>query len=885
MKKLLLLLMLAQVSKAQPPADSLLKDFNYRNIGPFRTGGWITGFAVPEFPAKAHLYTYYVGTRNGGLWKTINNGTTFESIFPYHHTIGAVAVAPSNPNIVWTGTGESYATRSTYAGDGVYLSSDAGKSWKHMGLKETQHIVRILVHPKNQNTVYVASSGHLFTSNEERGVFKTKDGGRSWKKILYINDKVGVIDLVMHPQNPEILFAAAYEKYRHPWNFESGGPGSAIYKSIDGGKSWNKLNGGLPGGNLGRIGIDICRSNPNIMYAVIENLNLRNALSAEARQDSATGRPVQQRPIAGEVYRSDNGGISWRKVNRTEDNVGGKAAYSFNQITVHPVDPDKIYITGAAVSNSTDGGKTWRDLDYREDRFFPRSFGDARALWIDHKDPDRILFGSDGGVHISYDGGKTCDYFDNLPLGEVYALGVDMADPYNVYAGLQDHDSWKGPSNGWSGVITLENWVTVGGDDGMYNVIDPPNRWVYNTGQFGIHRRVDQETGIRKNIEPKAINGMPRYRYGWVPPMVMSPHNPKTIYTAAQFLFRSSDQGDNWQVISPDLTTNDPGKINGKGNVQFCTITTVSESSVTPGVIWVGTDDGRVQLSRDSGRHWEDVTASIANVGAAESKWVSRVLASAYDPAVAYVTKNGFREDDFKPYLFKTTDYGKTWQQLVDGLPNKPLNVIIEDPVSPQLLFVGNDAGVYCSFNGGRNWNALKGNMPVVPVHDLKIHPREKDLVVGTYGRGIWIGDISFLQEVSNEVLNKPVHLFAVEPKYFRVPRTFGGNYQLYGGRHIKAPNEANGLTINYYVKETSRDSATITIHDAGNAVVNRQRVKIKQGINSVVWNFGAGRNIFSSMRELSLKPGVLKITLQVNGEALTTNTEFKGVKGWPVVN
>jgi photosystem II stability/assembly factor-like uncharacterized protein len=869
MKRLLLLLLLGNVVSAQVLPPSVTNNIRYRNIGPFRTGAWITSFAVPEITQQDHLYTFYVGTRNGGLWKTTNNGTTFNDIFPYHHTIGAVAVAPSNPAQVWVGTGESYIARSTYSGDGIYLSTDTGRSWKNVGLKETQHIVRILVHPKNSDIVYVASPGHLFTNNEERGVFKTTDGGKTWKKTFYISDSVGVIDLVMHPTNPDILYAAAYDKKRTVYTLESGGPQSAIYQTKDGGKTWSKLTGGLPVGNIGRIGIDICKTQPNIMYAVIENLNPQ------------TG---SNNTIGGEVYRTDDAGKNWRKVNRAQDNVGGKAAYSFNQITVHPTDPNKVYVTGSSVANSIDGGKTWRDIDNSGRYFFPGAFGDVRTLWIDHQNPERILFGSDGGVHISYDGGKSGDYYDNLPVGEVYALGIDMEEPYNVYAGLQDHDSWKGPSNGWSGFITLENWVTVGSDDGMYNVIDPTDsRWVYNTGQFGIHRRVDQQTGIRVNIQPKNQAGKAPYRYNWCTPIGLSPHDPKTVYTGAQVLLRSKDRGDNWEVISPDLTTNDPSKINGKGHMQYCTITSFSESPLQKGVIWIGTDDGKVWLTRNDGKDWQDLTVKVANAGGPESKWVSRVLSSAHEPGTAYVAKSGFRDDDFLPYLFKTTDYGNTWTKITTGLSNKPLNVIVEDPVNSQLLFVGNDEGVFVSINGGNQWSYLKGNMPMVPVHDLAIHPREKDLVVGTYGRGIYITDISYLQEMNASVLEKPVHLFKVESKYHRVTRTFGGNYQLYGNRHIKAPNETNGLVIHFYAKENVGDSATVTVTGDNGSKLFERKLPVVKGLNSAIWNFSNVRGSMLSPNESQLKAQSVTVTLKIGDEVLTTQSNYKGIKGWPV--
>jgi photosystem II stability/assembly factor-like uncharacterized protein len=872
MKHIIILLLSVQSVCAQTVPDDLLKNFFYRNIGPFRMGAWVTGFAVPEKPQQSHLYTFYVATRHGGLWKTINNGTTYEDIFPHHYTIGAVAVAPTDANIVWAGTGESYIARSSYSGDGVYRSNDAGKTWQHMGLKETQHIVRIIIHPKNPDIVYVVSPGHLFTPNAERGVFKTTNGGKNWEKVFFINDNTGAIDLVMHPNNPDILYTASYEKYRSAWNLESGGPNSAIHKSLDGGKTWKKLSGGLPSGTIGRIGIDLCRKKPETVYAVIENLNVRAGAAANATR-------------GGELYRSDDGGNNWRKMSRDQDDLGGKAAYSFNQLTVHPENPDRVFVTGVAIANSRDGGKTWDGLNFGQRQFFPGSFGDVRTFWIDHQNPDRMLFGSDGGVHISYDAGKTCDYYDNFPVGEIYAIGLDNDEPYNVYAGLQDHDSWKGPSNGWSGSITLENWVPVGSDDGMYNVIDPTDsRWVYNTGQFGIHRRVDQQKGIRANIEPKPKDGLAKYRYNWCTPLLISPHDPSTVYTGSQYLMRSKDRGDNWEAISPDLTSNDPKRINGKGHIQFCTITTMDESTVERGVIWVGTDDGKVWVTRDNGANWKEVTAAIEKAGGPSNKWVSRVMASYTGGGTAYVTKNGFRNDDFAPYLFKTTDYGNTWQPVMQGLPQQPLNVVVEDKENPQLLFAGHDAGVHVSFNGGKNWRSLKGNMPMVPVHDLKIHTRDKDLVVGTYGRGIWIADISWLEEINDALFKNDTHLFTVEEKYYRVPRLFGANYQLYGQRHIRVPNEPNGLVINYYLDKIPVDSTVLMISDASGKMLFQTRLMPKQGMNTYTWNFNAaGRGAFSSIPSVPISPGELTVQLKASGKEMVRKTKYKGVKGWPV--
>jgi photosystem II stability/assembly factor-like uncharacterized protein len=869
-------------------AAELFQKLQYRNIGPFRPGCWVVDIAVPEQPQSEHLYTIYLATRNAGLYKSTNNGTTWTSVFnsPEVHALGAVAVAPSNANVIYVGTGDSYYARSSYSGNGVHKSTDGGKNWTHCGLPESQHIGKILVHPKDPNTVYVAAMGHLFGPNPERGVFKSNDGGKTWQKALFISDNTGIVDLAMDVTNPNVIYAAAYEKYRYPWTLLTGGKESGIYKSVDAGKSWKKLSQGLPTGDLGRIGLDVCRSKPNVVYAVIENVNLRDPFPAESKADTDAGREPQKREIGGEVYRSDDAGATWRKTNRAEDNVGGKAAYSFNTLRVDPQDPQKVYVTGLNLQHSYDGGKTWKGIEWTDTtKIFREAFGDVRTLYIDPFNSQRMLLGSDGGLHLSYDGGTTCDYYDNIPGGEIYAIGVDMEEPYNIYAGLQDHDSWKGPSNAWSGEITLENWVPVGGGDGMYNQIDPSNnRWVYNEEQFGNHIRVDQWTGERKDIAPRRPASQKPYRWNWSPPIRLSPHNPSIIYTGAEVLLRSLDRGDHWQEISPDLTTNHPHRINGKGNIQFCTITTIAESPLQAGVIWVGTDDGRVWVSKNHGSTWTESTAALIDVGGPKELWVSRVFASAHRLGTAYVTKTGFRVDDFKPYVFKTNDFGMTWTRITTGLPDKPVNVIYEDPKNPELLYLGNDKGVYITLNGGENWQHFQSNMPPsVPVHDLLIHPRENDLVVGTYGRGIFVADISPLQEWKPELAKTNFHLLDIEPKALRLEGTQFANYHLYGNRHIRTPNEPNGLCIRYFTRNAT-DSTQVSIKDINGKVLRTWKILPKAGLNELIWNFraaatgGRRRNA-----ENPVAPGDYVITLEQAGQKQQKIAKFTKILGWKI--
>jgi photosystem II stability/assembly factor-like uncharacterized protein len=823
----------ARQAAAPDPLGAVVNGLTFRNIGPFRTAAWVTEVAVPETPAHDHLYTIYAATRSGGLWKTTNAGTTWTNVSDSvgAAAVGAVAIAPSNPSVVWMGTGDQANARSSYSGKGVFKSTDAGATWQLTGLADSQHIARIVIHPKNPNVVYVAALGHLFSKNAERGIFRTMDGGKTWKKVLYVNDGVGAIDLVINRKTPTTLYAAMYDKDRRPWQIVESGPDSAIYRTDDGGDKWKKLGGGLPTGKIGRIGLDIYQKNPLILYALLENQNAKPG--APARDVSALS-PLAAGIIGNELYRTDDGGKTWRKV--TEVNVaGGKAPYSFNQMRINPHDDRTVIVTSDSMFISRDGGKTWAS------DFMRAVFGDFRSMWWDPDDRDRIILGSDGGVSVSVDGGKTGDSFPNMGIGEVYAVGVDMDDPYNVYGGMQDHDSWKGPSNGPTGRITLENWVTVGPGDGMYNVVDPTDsRWVYNTRELNQMGRMDQKSGVRTNIAPSRPAGQPRLRYNWIAPIALSPHNPQILYAGAQVLFRSLNRGDTWEEISPDLTTSDPSKIGL--NVPYCTITSISESPVKAGTIWVGTDDGKVQLTQNHGGAWIDVTPALTAAGAPADRWVSRVFASPHDAATAFVSKSGFRNDDFAPYLYKSTDSGKTWTAITGSLPNAPINVVVQDRRNKDLLIVGNDVGVFVSVDGGVHWTQLKANLPAVAVHDLTIHPRENDLVIGTYGRAFWTGDITPLQELSAEVVDKPAYLFDIEPRARYGFSTQGMNYHLFGDKYLEIPNEPEALVINYYLKADAPAPAKITVKDSAGKVLRELEGPAKSGLNrALVYLAGGG--------------------------------------------
>jgi photosystem II stability/assembly factor-like uncharacterized protein len=586
---------------------------------------------------------------------------------------------------------------------------------------------------------------------------------------------------------------------------------------------------------------------------VVENANPRPG-EDEAGMRVSGGR--------GEVYRSDDGGDTWRRTHDPEINVGGKAPYSFNMLRIDPEDSERLYVTSDAMLVSSDGGRTWSD---RRSPLFRRMFGDVRTLWVDPDDPERIFVGSDGGVNITYDGGRTVDFLPNLPIGEVYAVAVDMEDPYHLYVGLQDHESWRGPINGFSGLVGgIESWVTVGTGDGMYQAVDPTDsRWVYTTQQFGGHTRVDQQTATMTRIAPpRRPEGEPRYRYTWTTPIVLSPHDPAVVYTGAQVVLRSPDRGDTWHGISPDLTTDDPARIDGAGNIQHCTITTVAESPVTRGIIWAGTDDGRVHVTRDDGGTWTDVTDALEAAGAPPGYWVTRVVPSRHAPGTAFVTITGFHRDDVRTFVYRSDDHGATWRSLAADLPDASANVLAEDPVNPSLLFLGTDDGLFVTIDGGARWARMRAGMPVLPVRDLVVHPRENDLVVGTHGRGLFVTDITPLQQLTGAVLAEELHLFRPEPKAPRVESGWG-NYRLFGYRHLTTPNEPDGVVIDVYRRDAEGAPATLRVRDGAGAVVRTLDVPQGAGLHRVVWNF-------RDEERGQVPPGEYGITLESGATRLT---------------
>jgi photosystem II stability/assembly factor-like uncharacterized protein len=820
-----------------------------RDIGPTRQGGRYVEFAVVE----SRPQVYYAATGSGGLWKTENHGLSWTPIFDDRPviSIGAVAVAQSDPNVVYVGTGEANSSRSTYWGDGIYRSSDAGRTWRNVGLPNSGHIGRIVVHPTNPDLVYVAALGHLYSHNAERGLYMTTDGGATWTKTLdhrVDGREIGVVDVAMDPSNPQLLYAATYDKVRRPWTFGEGGPGSGIHRSTDGGRTWTKLTNGLPEGLLGRIGIGIARSAPNTVYAIVENANSRTGDAQERHRRMVEG--FGGGSIGDQLYRSDDAGLTWRLVAPTPTPVvaqagargaadgpgggggarsfGGSPPYYYGQVRVDPNDPEHLYVLSVAVTHSTDGGRTWSR---------PFAFGgDNHALWINPRDSQHMLLGYDHGMGITFDGGRNWYHPDNVPLAQFYAVGYDMEVPYNVYGGLQDNGSVKGPSTRrGGGAIEFEDWYRVGGGDGMHNVVDPnDSRWLYNESQFGNIQRVDQLTGETKSIRYRRPEGSPPLRWNWDAPILISPHDSDVIYHGAQVLLRSPFRGESWEEISPDLTVNDPARQGGSGNIQYATITTVDESPIVPGVIWVGTDDGNVQLTQDGGKNWTNLRNRI---NGHPGYWVSRVIASHHNPAVAYVTVTGYRHDDFRPFVWRTTDYGQSWTSIAANLPAEPVNVIREDRENPNLLFVGTELGLYTSIDGGRGWTRLKNGMPTNPVHDVQIHPRDDEVIVATHGRGIFIGDVSPLQELTPAVLAADAHLFDVQPAV----QWIAGQRANTASTNYSGESRPTGVLINYYLRRPVSGDVKIRVFDGARLLAEVDAPKTA-GIHTVRWTMQARR-------------------------------------------
>ncbi len=806
------LLLTINTTISQNNGKQLFGDMTARHIGPALMSGRINDMEV--HPTNSRII--YAGSAGGGVWKSNDAGTTFNPIFDdYCQSIGAVTLDPNDPdNTIYVGTGETWTRNSVSIGDGLYKSTDGGSNWKKIGLEKSEHIANIIINPKNSNEIYVAALGALWGDSEERGVFKSSDGGQTWNKILYINQKTGCADLVIDPTNPKILYASMWEFRRTGWSFESGGSNSALYKSVDAGKTWNKIHNGFPSGKLGRLGIAIAPSNPKILYTVIE-----------AEKDKRKG-----------LYKSSDAGASWEQLNN--DFGLTVRPFYFSRIVVDPKDENVIVKGGLSGSISRDGGKTFKALG--------RMHSDIHDIAFSIKDSDVLYVGTDGGVYRSWDGGTRMEIVENLPLSQFYHISVDDKTPYNVYGGLQDNGSWYGPSSSPGGV-EARDWNSVGYGDGFRVLKHPTKNIIYSEMQGADNVwRYDVDKKLSKTIQPLPTSSDEKLRFNWNAPMTVSSHQPDRFYMGSQFLHRSEDMGDTWKIISPDLTTNDSSKQtqensgglskDNSGAENHTTIFTIAESPLDENIIWVGTDDGNVQITTNGGKTW---TNTIENIkGLPKNTWCYHIEASVFNKGTAYAVFDGHTMNDKNTYVYKTTDYGKTWRSIITNEVYGFARNIQEDYINPDLLFLGTEFGLYITLDGGQNWNKFTNNMPSVAVHFIDLQKTTNDLVMGTHGRGvIIIDDISPLREINQDVLGKKLHFFKNQPTIINENSNFSGSF----GKETQfvGKNKSNNVQIKYYLnRRHTFGKMTMEIQDMqGNKIMDLGPGKSK-GINIVDWSY-----------------------------------------------
>lgn len=810
---LLLLTPLRSQDAELPRGDALFGSMRARQIGPALMSGRITD--LEGHPTDSRIL--YVGTAGGGVWKSTDGGVTFTSVFDDHpQSIGAVAVDPQNPdNVIWVGTGECWTRNSVSVGNGLYKSSDGGKNWQYLGMERSERISSIQVNPQNPEEVYVGVLGALWGDSEERGVYKTTDGGATWEKILYVDPTTGCSDLAMDPQDPNTLYAAFWEFRRTAYSFNSGGYNSALYKSTDAGKTWNKIHNGFPEGKLGRIAIAIAPSSPNILYSVIES-----------EENAGKG-----------LYRSEDGGANWE--HRNKDFELAVRPFYFSRIVVDPRNPEVVAKAGLSGSISKDGGKTFRQIG-------SGVHADIHDYWFDVKDSDRIYLGSDGGVYRSWDGGTVWEMVKGLPVSQYYHVTVDMQKPFRVYGGLQDNGSWVGPSASPGG-IEARDWLGVGYGDGfrVYPHPEDPNIcYSEMQGAEGLWR-VDMAKEQIKTIKPYAEEGDPKLRFNWNTPISTSAHKADRLYVGSQFLHRSDDRGETWVKTSPDLTTNDPAKqlqeesggisVDNSGAENHCTIFTIGESPLDENVIWAGADDGNVQVTMDGGKTWANVTANIPALP--KNTWVYHIEPSHFDKQTAYAVFDGHTQNDGNTYAYKTTDGGKTWVSITTEDIQGFARSIQEDFVNPNLLYLGTEFGLYITVDGGKNWSKFTNNMPAVAVHHVTLHPRDHALVLATHGRGIIIiDDVTPLRQLTPEVAAKDVHFFERPPSVIKEPSSLGGTSAF--GEFV-GDNPTSSARIVYYLKKrhTFGKMEMEILDPAGKKVASLVPGKSK-GINEVLWNY-----------------------------------------------
>ena len=918
----------ALAQKQGMAAGSLVKNLPLENIGPSVMSGRVVDLSVnPENPAE-----FFVAYASGGLWHTANNGTSFEPVMDNTpaQNLGAVTVHwPSGT--VWAGTGENNASRSSYAGIGLYKSTDRGKTWQYAGLPDSHHIGRIAIRPDNPDEVVVAVSGHLYSPNAERGIYRTTDGGQSWERTLFLNELTGFIDLVMAPDDPQILYAASWQRDRKAWDFRGNGPGSGIYKSLDGGKTWNHVSeggSGFPTGDgVGRIGL--AAFDHNTVYAVLDNQYRRDApdvpaagdglgkndfktmsvkdflaldngkLSAFLRQNrfpekyraatvkdlvrNGSARPADlalyledantllfDTPVVGaQVYRSDDGGRSWVKTHEgfIED-LYYSYGYYFGQVFVAPYDRDQIYLPGVPLLRSADGGRTFAAIGG------DNVHSDHHALWVNPALPGHLINGNDGGINITYDYGAHWIKNNQPAVGQFYAIAVDNQTPYKVYGGLQDNGVWRGAHNASESVRWQQSgqypWDMILGGDGMQVQVDPRDATtIYSGFQFGNYFRIEGADGKRTAIQPKHSLGEAPYRFNWQTPILLSPHNADILYLGSNQLHRSMNRGDEWAAISGDLTQG--GR---PGNVAYGTLTAISESPFQFGLLYTGSDDGLVHLSKDAGGSWKRLSDSFP-----KNLWVSRVAASKHRQERVYVALNGYRWDDFTPYVYVSEDYGASWKSLAEGIPAAPVNVVLEDPINEDLLFVGTDNGLYVSLDRGAHWQLLNNGMPDVAVHDLAIQAEAGHLLVGTHGRSIYKADIGALETLTAEKLQEELLVFGLED--LRHSDRWGSSYSSWG-----KPNTP-GLDISFYARQGGRAQARVTTADG--IAVSETEMTADPGLNTLSYDVAfskEGQSAYLKQYKTPLKEaadgktylpeGSYRVELTLNGVSRSTAFEIK---------
>jgi photosystem II stability/assembly factor-like uncharacterized protein len=867
----------AQRAPATPPVDSTFFALNTRNIGPSGMSGRVAAIAA----VPSNLNIVYVGTATGGVWKTTDGGITWAPIFDDQATssIGDVAVFGPNPDIVWVGTGEGNPRNSVGVGRGVYKSMNGGRDWTFLGLPNSERIHRVLLDPRDPDIAFLGVMGPTWSDGDERGVYRTTDGGRTWERTLFVNASTGAADLVMDPANPNHLIAAMWDHRRQPWTMRSGGTGSGLHVTWDGGRTWKKLTDkdGLPKGELGRIALAFARNNPSVVYALVEA-----AKSA--------------------LLRSDDGGNTWRIVN-DQPNVSPRPFY-FSDIRVDPTNENRIYRLGGNLDFSEDGGRTFRAL-----AGFTHVHPDHHALWIEPTRGEMMINGNDGGVYFTQNKGRTWRFVDNLPLAQFYHVSTDNALPFNVYGGLQDNGSWMGPSAVWGRPgfagpgIQASEWKTVGFGDGFAVIVDTKDpSYAYSMSQGGYINRIDLRTGEWKSVRPPRPADGTRLRFNWNAGIASDPHQAGTLYYGSQFVHKSTDRGNTWTIVSPDLTTNDTTKqkqaesggltkdVTAAEN--HTTIMTIAPSPAQSGVMWVGTDDGNVQLTRDGGATWTNVGRNIRGVPVAT--WVPHIEASKRDAATAYVVFDNHRRGDWTTYVFKTTDFGRTWTSLATPQIDGFAHTIEDDPIEPNLLFLGTEFGMYMTTDGGRSWEKWRaGGFPTVPVHEFAIHPRDHALVIGTHGRAVWVvDDLEPLRQLAREaaMATRPLAVFQPTPAYQHANQ-IAGPYYFPGHDRFLGENAPYGATISYHIggpRSAASDTAkaTIQIVGANGAVIRELTGKASPGVQRVTWDLrerGFRMILPPDIPEEFLPtgpevlPGRYTVRVRANGSTADTQLEVRG--------